>query len=428
MTAAITSPVPLRVLIAGGEAAHSSVTIALVRGWGDAVAVQVGTLDDAREALDAGRVDCAVVHVDTDQIGSALGQLRAANPAVPIVAVCDWPGDQHSLAMIRAGVQECVAARSLTGPSLRQAVDLAMARVGGSVDLARRAMHDSLTDLPNRTLVLDRLESARRRTSRTGRPLAVLFLDLDGFKLINDALGHPAGDDVLVMVAQRLSAVVRPADTVGRLGGDEFVVLCEDTDEAGAFALGQRIRVSIAEPMRLGGTVVEMDVSIGVVVADGNRPPAQLIRDADTAMYRAKENGRGRVEFFTAEMQHRAMRRLEMVSALRSALPRGFPVDTVKIDRSLLCQPDDARARRILASVIDLVHALGLSAVAEGVEADASVIDLRRLGCDFGQGFYWGKPASRRAHRRQRRPPPHPPHPTRPRWSVRSGWRGRRRP
>jgi diguanylate cyclase (GGDEF)-like protein len=157
------------------------------------------------------------------------------------------------------------------------------------------ALHDPLTGLPNRTLLLDRLRHALERSQRTERPLALLFTDLDGFKVVNDTLGHAAGDEVLRQVAPRLTATVRAADTVARFGGDEFVVLCEDLhgpEEAEGTA--GRIAAALAEPVRAGAGERVLTTSTGVIVARGGTvTPEELLRDADAAMYRAKARGPG---------------------------------------------------------------------------------------------------------------------------------------
>ncbi len=162
--------------------------------------------------------------------------------------------------------------------------------------IRHQAVHDPLTGLANRTLLSDRLEHAVARSQREGRPAGVLFIDLDGFKQINDQHGHPTGDAVLIQVAERLQATVRPADTVARVGGDEFVVVCESVDEATALTLGERLAKALSDPVRAAG--VEHPLSASVGVALGSEAPERLLACADIAVYRAKARGRGRVELF----------------------------------------------------------------------------------------------------------------------------------
>ncbi len=191
------------------------------------------------------------------------------------------------------------------------------------VELARQATHDRLTGLPNRALFLDRLSHALARLARRPGVVGVLFLDLDRFKLVNDSLGHAAGDRLLVDVAQRLASALRPADTVARFGGDEFTVICEDiTRAAEAGALADRVVELFREPFAVEGAEIFLDPSIGIgVAADGAVAPEALVADADAAMYRAKGSG-GRVEHFDAAMRADAQARLATETALRRALQR----------------------------------------------------------------------------------------------------------
>ncbi len=167
-------------------------------------------------------------------------------------------------------------------------------------ELAHQAFHDSLTELPNRALFADRLEHALERTNRRKAAVAVLFLDLDDFKPINDSFGHEAGDRLLVAVAQRIKACVRPEDTVARLGGDEFTVLLEDiADVRYAIAVAERIESSLGEPFEVEGQEASVTASIGIAVSTGRESsPDDLVRDSDNAMYLAKRKGRARHEVF----------------------------------------------------------------------------------------------------------------------------------
>lgn len=172
----------------------------------------------------------------------------------------------------------------------------ALARLHEEARVRYDAVHDPLTGLANRTLLTDRLEHALARSEREGGLTGVLFVDLDGFKHVNDAHGHATGDAVLGELGRRLRAAVRPADTVARIGGDEFVVLCEDVDQAVAVALGTRLLEAIQAPLMLHGIRHELSASIGIAL--GGRDSESLLRDADVAVYRAKAQGRGRVVLF----------------------------------------------------------------------------------------------------------------------------------
>jgi diguanylate cyclase (GGDEF)-like protein/PAS domain S-box-containing protein len=170
----------------------------------------------------------------------------------------------------------------------------ALGRLRDELRIRHEAVHDPLTGLANRTLLRDRLEHALARSEREGIATGVMFLDLDNFKQVNDAYGHASGDAVLVELAGRLRAAVRPADTVARFGGDEFVVVCEAVDEHSALALGERLREAIRLPLLVAGAPHELSASIGVALGGGT--PDGLLARADAALYRAKARGRGRVE------------------------------------------------------------------------------------------------------------------------------------
>jgi diguanylate cyclase (GGDEF)-like protein/PAS domain S-box-containing protein len=158
-----------------------------------------------------------------------------------------------------------------------------------------QALHDPLTGLANRTLCHDRLAQALARSRRSGKPVAVFFVDLDRFKAVNDRYGHAAGDAVLIEVAHRLADVVRPSDTVGRFGGDEFLVICDDLDEQQAAGLRDRLAAIARTPVETGGAVHRLSASIGFTHGDAStRDPDALIRAADEAAYRVKQSGAGR--------------------------------------------------------------------------------------------------------------------------------------
>jgi diguanylate cyclase (GGDEF)-like protein len=188
--------------------------------------------------------------------------------------------------------------------------------------MRRQALHDPLTGLPNRTLYIDRLTSAIHQASRRGTSVGVIFLDLDHFKLINDSRGHRAGDELLKAFAVRLSAAVRPGDTVARFGGDEFCVVCADlTDVSGAVAIAQRILLALEPPFMLESGEHFVSASVGIALAEGlDRGAEDLVREADAAMYQAKETGRNHFEVFDEVLRGRATERLLLENDLRRAL------------------------------------------------------------------------------------------------------------
>lgn len=190
--------------------------------------------------------------------------------------------------------------------------------------LEHQATHDPLTGLPNRTLLLDRLGIALARAARRDTSVALLFLDLDNLKIVNDSLGHAHGDHLLASVARRLKQAVRPEDTIARFGGDEFVLLCEGIiDEDQAIAIAERISDAVSGSYSVADAELFVTVSVGIALADAKADAEVLIRDADAAMYEAKSRGRARLEMFDAEMRARAVERFEVENGLREALESG---------------------------------------------------------------------------------------------------------
>lgn len=415
--------------------------------------------------------------------------------------------------------------------------------------LAHQALHDPLTGAANRTLVCERIGHALERQKREGLSLAVLFLDLDRFKALNDTYGHDNGDQVLIELTRRLRTAVRPSDTVARLGGDEFVVLCEDViGELEVVGLADRISQAVATPFTVDDNEVSLTASIGIALPLRGESPETLLDQADAAMYQAKEKGKARYQLFDRAMHERAVRRLQTEDALRSALRQGelmlvyqpmveleaeevvavealvrwnhpqrgllrpaeflglaedtglivpigawvieeacrqavqwadngtrqlkvhvnvsgrqlgspelpdlvgnavaasgvapssicleinetvlmgdaatalrvlralksvglrlsiddfgtgysslayvdsFPIDELKIHQSFIANVAEDEAQPIVVAFVRLAHALGVEAVADGVETAGQVEQLRRIGCDFGQGYYWSHP------------------------------------
>jgi diguanylate cyclase (GGDEF)-like protein/PAS domain S-box-containing protein len=191
-------------------------------------------------------------------------------------------------------------------------------------DIRHRALHDPLTGLPNRILFMDRLQQSTERLRRRSQSLtAILALDLDRFKLVNDSLGHRVGDELLAAAAPRLRQAVRSSDTVARFGGDEFGILLEDIGgEREAIEMAERIAGVFAHPFVLDGTEHFVTTSIGIALAEGGEPADDLLRDADAAMHRAKERGRARWELFDEALRGRAISRLRVENDLRRALER----------------------------------------------------------------------------------------------------------
>nr|WP_225837851.1 EAL domain-containing protein [Streptomyces sp. NK08204] len=208
-------------------------------------------------------------------------------------------------------------------------------RVRLQAQLQHNAEHDPLTDLPNRALFTQRVQQAlsgRRSTDRGAalRGTAVLFIDLDGFKAVNDTIGHQAGDELLVQAARRLQAAVRHGDTASRLGGDEFAALIvgdgtrdRAARERNILELADRLRVTLSQPYPIDGNDVRVNASIGVAFAEPGLGAGELLRNADLAMYRAKSAGKGRVELYRPQMQQDVVRKAELATRLRAALHDG---------------------------------------------------------------------------------------------------------
>jgi diguanylate cyclase (GGDEF)-like protein/PAS domain S-box-containing protein len=190
--------------------------------------------------------------------------------------------------------------------------------------LAHQAFHDSLTGLANRLLFIDRVEHALELTRRRNTLVAVFFIDLDDFKTVNDSLGHAAGDDLLVVVARRLQACLRPEDTCARLGGDEFGVMVENIfGPEAATIVARRILAALSEPLELFGSKVEVDASVGIALGSSGLTTSELLRNADVAMYRAKSDGKSRFTLFEQEMHAQVLAQLELKSELQRSVDAG---------------------------------------------------------------------------------------------------------
>ncbi|MDP4014390.1 MAG: EAL domain-containing protein [Candidatus Nanopelagicales bacterium] len=206
--------------------------------------------------------------------------------------------------------------------------------------LSHRASHDPLTGLPNRAVLMQHLSRVLARLGRRPGTVAVLFVDLDSFKSINDTYGHRRGDTVLQEVARRISLAVRRDDIVTRMGGDEFVVVCDSLDSASeSVTVAERIRVSMEEPFELHGRAHTLSGSVGIAqTSDPSGTAEDLLRRADLAMYRAKERGRNRIEFFAANLEEQVRGRMRMVELLRSALDE----DRITIDLQPVVRLNDS--------------------------------------------------------------------------------------
>ena len=263
----------LRAVAALGERALTGAALEALADEATALLAETLPLVRVEIRLADGEVLAIGATADADEVKLELG------PDDALAAWFSRPIDDEELAYLRA---------------VATILGNALSRLRTEERMRHDALHDPLTGLANRTLLRDRLEQALARSVREDLPTGVLFVDLDEFKSVNDYFGHATGDAVLVEIAARLRAVVRPADTVARIGGDEFVVVCEDVDEGAALALGHRLEEAIRRPVVLGGSEHALTASIGISL--GRDGPDAVMAAADMAVYRAKAAGRGRVE------------------------------------------------------------------------------------------------------------------------------------
>ncbi|HCY61730.1 MAG TPA: diguanylate cyclase [Oxalobacteraceae bacterium] len=278
--------------------------------------------DEFGEMIQPGAEYLEIVHADDrDGIRAALLQLLAGEAPNRL---------QYRVLMAKRGERHLESEASLIHDASGKATQIVMIsrditeRKEMEAYILHQSFHDALTGLPNRQLLVDRMKQATAHLGRKNAPVAVLFIDLDRFKDINDTLGHAAGDRLLQEVAERLGRCVREGDTVARLSGDEFVVLLAGlSDVQDAAVVADKIVTTVAAPCRISGTELRVSPSIGIAIFPGDGHDIdELLRNADTAMYHAKQEGRGRFSFFTSSMNEAASRRLAVGSALQQAIQR----------------------------------------------------------------------------------------------------------
>jgi diguanylate cyclase (GGDEF)-like protein len=250
-------------------------------------------------------------------------KVYAQAPQVPIIVLTGNDDQTVALSAVKSGAQDYLVKSRLDRELLLRSMQYSIERKRYQVQLEHQANYDALTGLPNRNLLHDRLRQAVY-AQRKPRAMAIVFIDLDHFKFVNDSLGHGVGDKLLRGMADRLRGVLREGDTVARLGGDEFVVILNDqSSEEVIFRAMQRITQEVNQPMMIDGKELYVTCSAGISLypQDGIDVDT-LLKNADAAMYRAKDHGRNNFQFFTSEMNERINERLSLENALRRALER----------------------------------------------------------------------------------------------------------
>jgi diguanylate cyclase (GGDEF)-like protein len=291
------------------------------------IGTRLATVPDQAEALEYlahNPVSCLVLDAtgpDADPL-AAVTRLANAYPDVPLVAIGADADPTVAVAVVQAGAQDYLVAGQIEPAVLERAIRHAIDRNRTRMELRHLALHDHLTGVANRSLFADRLAQALKRGDRTAAGVAVLFVDVDGFRRVNDNLGHAAGDDALRTLAARMRDAIRPADTLARFGGDEFTVLCEDVpDREPALEIARRVVEVISAPLQVSGAEVVLHASVGVAVDfAGDATGDHLIRDANSAMYHAKHRGGGRAELYVPDPRA-ANNTLELEAELRHAIP-----------------------------------------------------------------------------------------------------------
>jgi diguanylate cyclase (GGDEF)-like protein len=319
----------MRVMLVEDNAADISLVRALFdeAGSEDLELVEAGLVSQAEHLLQSEPFDAVLLDLTLpDSSGlESLNRVQRIAPHVPVVVLSGLTDESVALEAVRNGAQDYLLKGGCDGTALSRAVRYSAERKRAELEVRHSAQHDSLTGLPNRTLLLDRLGHALALARREHRLLALLFIDLDHFKTINDTKGHPAGDDLLRSVASRLAASVRESDTVARMGGDEFTIVLphiDQIDDIDRFAA--KLLARFRRPFQIKGQAEYTSASVGISVhpVDGDTPEA-LIGAADAAMYRAKQWGGDAYEFYSTASSRERPESLPLGNRLRVALNTG---------------------------------------------------------------------------------------------------------
>jgi diguanylate cyclase (GGDEF)-like protein len=300
--------------------------VSLAQHNGSVFVTRTSQLSDAVTALDDERFDVVLLDLNLpDGRGpECVQKIQEANAVVPIVVLSGHGDEDYAVEILNRGVQDYLVKWEGDGRIILRAIRYAIERKRAEVKLNYLARYDSLTRVPNRQYLRDQLHQATTRAIRGHRTMALLVLDLDRFKMVNETLGHEAGDALLRDVVQRLTSSVRDGDVLARLGGDEFAVLLEDVEgPLEVEAVARRIGIAFQAPFDVGGRQVSVTASVGVTVcpSDGTDPVA-LLNNADIAMYQAKQQGRDTFKFFTPSMHEDILSYHRLESDLKDAIAR----------------------------------------------------------------------------------------------------------
>lgn len=320
---------PIRVLLVEDHPADARLVEAMLSDAqpGSFTVTHVGLIKHALEKLTQHSYDVLLLNLSLPD-GRGLGnlnKLQALAPELPTIVLSNTHDEKLALQAVKAGAQDYLVKGRGDTRLLVRAIRYAIERKHADKRLALLSQYDNLTDLPNRALFRDRMTRALAHAQRSTRSVALLFLDLDHFKSINDTLGHDAGDRLLQTVARRLTPCVRSNDTVARLGGDEFTIILEDiAGAADVAAVAQKIIDVMSRSFSLDGREVFVTVSIGIALHPTcGRDAKTLIKNADTALYNAKEQGRSCFRFYDPQMHAMTTERLSLITDLRHAVQRG---------------------------------------------------------------------------------------------------------
>lgn len=323
---------PLNVLLIEDDVADARLTeIALKRALSKPTVQVAASVREARDIVRGAEVpDIILLDLGLpDAMGlEGVTTLARYAPLTPIVVLTGQDDEEVALNALESGAQDYLVKGEASAALLARSIRYALERKRAECELTRAARYDPVTGLINRAYFLGLLEHALQRAERTAAPVDVLFLDLDHFKYINDSLGHAAGDELLRQVGERLVRCVRTSDVVARLGGDEFTIMVEGVRGPNSARIAQKILEAAQQPYMIDGVEVVVSPSIGIAgYPSSGSDAATIVKDADTAMYRAKKHGRNTVEFFTEDMNASVRKAFELEMEVRRAVTqRDFEV------------------------------------------------------------------------------------------------------